>query len=250
MLVGSAGIYLSHPVIRVGSIDLPGDVVALQGSTLIATERHLHLAARAQAGLVRVRLWSGASPVEGVVVFEGSLRLDDGVISVCDVLGTSSFRHSAGAPGNRRLLVSVDDPGKASRIDIALDPGTREVALTSCPGYPLPGFRVVESAGLDSTDELGLILSDYNILLNRLAAALKLIRLAAKNDKISRRSIMMEFRVRMVGEWLRWISPTFSEGQSSLVAAFILESLQGASPGDVDSFSVDLSRDVMSRVTV
>ncbi|MFD9258174.1 hypothetical protein [Streptomyces sp. NPDC059538] len=249
MLVGSAEIYLNHPVIRIGSTELPGDVVALQGSKLIATEGHLHVAARAQVGLVRARLWSDASPVEGVVIFDGSLRLDDGVVCIGDVLGASSFRQGIGVPGNRRILVSVDDPGNASRIDVVLDPGTREVALTACRNHPLPLFRVADSLSLDSTDELGLILSAHNIPLNRLAAALKLICLVVENDEVARRSAMMEFRIRMIGEWLRWISPILSEAGASSITSFILEKLQGASPVDVDSFSIDISSEVMRRAT-
>jgi hypothetical protein len=249
VLVGSADISLNHPVIRVGSAEIPDDVVALQGSTLIAGERHLHLAARAQVGLVRVRLWSGASPVEGVVIFDGSLRLDDGVVCVGDVLGVSSFRYGFGDPGNRRMLVSVDDPGNASRVDVVLDPGMQEVTLTACRSYPLPPFRVADPSSLDSTDELGLILSAHNIPLNRLAAALKLVLLATGNDDAARRSVMMKFRVRMIGEWLRWISPTLPEVQTSSINSFILERIQGGSPADVDSISIDISSEVMRRAT-
>ncbi|MFD0141304.1 MULTISPECIES: hypothetical protein [unclassified Streptomyces] len=249
MLVGAGEIFLNHPVIRIGSTELPDDVVALHGSNIIATERHLHLAARAQVGLVRVRLWSDASPVEGVVIFDGSLRLDDGMVCVGDVLGVSSFRQGIGVPGNRRVLVSVDDPGNASRIDFVLDPGTCDVALTACRSYPLPLFRVADSSSLDSTDELGLILSAHNIPLNRLAAALKLICLAAEREDFARRPAMMEFRIRMIGEWLRWVSPTLSEAATSSITSFILEKVQGASPADADSFSIDVSSEVMRRAT-
>ncbi|MGW7302358.1 hypothetical protein [Streptomyces sp. NPDC054829] len=249
MLVGSADISLNHPVVRVGSVEIPDDVVALQGRTFVAGEKHLHLAARAQVGLVRVRLWSGASPVEGVVIFDGSLCLDDGMMCVSDVLGVSSFRYGFGIPGSRRMLVSVDNPGNASMIDVVLDPGIREVKLTSCRTHPLPSFRVADSSGLDPTDELGLILSAHNIPVNRLGAALKLVFLAAGKDDAARRPVMMEFRVRMIGEWLRWISPFLTEDETASIVLFILEEIQGGVPGDVDSFFIDISSTVMRRVT-
>lgn len=247
MLVGAAEIYLNHRVIRIGSVEPPDSIVALQGSAFVATQRHLHLAARAQVGLVRLMMWKEASPVEGVTLFHDTLNLDGGIICVSDILGTSSFKYATGIPGNRALLVSVDDPGKASRIDIVLDPATREVPLTACRGYPIPTFRVAEPSSLDSTDELGFILSSHNIPINRLAAALKLIRSATESEEVARRSVMMEFRIRMIKEWLRWISPTLSDEQASSIASFILGKIQGASPADVDSFSIDISREVMRR---
>ncbi|MEV7374657.1 hypothetical protein AB0O51_27725 [Streptomyces sp. NPDC090301] len=249
MLVGSAGIFLNHPVIRVGSFAMPDHVVALQGSNRLVGERHLHLAARAQMGLVRVRLWSESSPVEGSVIFDGSLRLDDGVVCVSDVTGVSSFRYGFGVPGSRRMLVSVDDPGNASRIDVVLDPGMREVALTACRNRPLPHFRVSDSSSLDPTDELGLILSVHDIPISRLSAALKLVFLQAGKDIDARSSVMMEFRVRMIGEWLRWISPTLSEAEVSSIILFAFQKIQTGSPDDVDSFSIGIASEVMRRAT-
>lgn len=247
MLVGSADISLNHPVIRVGSAEIPDDVLALQGRALVAGARHLHIAARAQVGLVRVRLWNGASPVEGTVIFDGSLRLDGGVVCVGDVLGISSFKYGFDVPGNQRMLVSVDDPGSASRVDVVIDPGMQEVSLTACRNHALPLFRVVDSSSLDSTDELGLILSAHNIPLRRLAAALKLVSLVAGKDDAARRSVMMEFRIRMIGEWLRWISPILAEGETSSLSSFILERLQGEVPVDVDSFAIEISSEVLRR---
>ncbi|MFI5738261.1 hypothetical protein ACIA9I_07775 [Streptomyces anulatus] len=221
--------------------------MALQGSKIIATERHLHLAARAQVGLVRVRLWTGASPVEGVVLFNGSLQLDDGVVCVGDALGATTFRQGFGRTGTRRILVSADDPGNASRIDVVLDPGTREVALTSCRDRPIPLVRVADSVKLDSMDELGLILSAHDVPINRLAAALKLIFLTAENDDGVRSSAMTTFRIRMIGEWARWVSPAMTEVEASSIVSFISKKLPNVSPVDVDSFSVGIAFEVMAR---
>lgn len=250
MLIGGAEIYLNHPVIRVGSGELQEDLTPLGGSPLIATEGHIRIAARAQVGLVRVRVWSEASPIEGVVVFDGSLLLSDGSVCIGDVLGASRYQQRVGDPGNQRLLVSVDDPGKASRINIVVNPGRQEVTLTSSQSNPLPSFLVTEASALEPTDKLGLILSAHDIPLNRLAAAIKLIQLASHEDEPTRREPMREFRIRMISEWLRWISPRLSAEKASSIGSFISKRLQGAPSDDIDSFSIEISSEVLQRATI
>lgn len=250
MLIGGAEIYLNHPVISIGSGELQDDVTPLEGSPFIATERNIRIAARAQVGLVRVRIWSRASPVEGVVVFDGSLLLGDGSVYIGDVLGASRYQQRVGDPGKRRLMISVDDPGKASRINIVVEPGKREVTLASSRNHPLPSFLVTEASALESTDELGLILSAHDIPLNRLAAAVKLIQLASQEDDPILRVSMMEFRIRMISEWLRWISPVLSAERASSISSFISERLQDAPPNDIESFSTEISSEVLLRATI
>ncbi|MFD9374179.1 hypothetical protein ACFWBH_01345 [Streptomyces sp. NPDC059999] len=249
MLIGGADIYLNHPVIRVGSGGLQENLTPLGGSPFIVTGECIRIAARAQVGLVRVRVWNEASPIEGVVVFDGSLLLSDGSVYIGDVLGASRYQQRVGDPGDQRLMVSVDDPGKASRINIVVNPGRREVTLTSSQGHPLPSFLVTAASALGSMDELGLILSAHDIPLNRLAAAVKLIHLASREDGPARRVPMMEFRIRMVSEWLRWISPGLSEEKASLISSFISERLHDALSDDIDSASVAISSEVLQRAT-
>ncbi|MEE1803853.1 hypothetical protein PUR57_35170 [Streptomyces sp. JV176] len=249
MLIGGAEIYLNHPVIRVGSGELQENLTPLGGSPFIASEGHIRIAARAQVGLVRVRVWNEAGPIEGVVVFDGPLLLSDGSVYIGDVLGVSRYQQRVGDPGDQRLMVSVDDPGKASRINIVVNPGKQEVTLTNSQSHPLPSFLVTEASTLESTDKLGLILSAHDIPLNRLAAAVELIHLASREDGPTRRVPMVEFRIRMVSEWLRWISPSLSTEKASSISSFISEHLQGILSDDIDSASVAISSEVLRRAT-
>ncbi|MER7694472.1 hypothetical protein [Streptomyces sp. NPDC097610] len=86
-----------------------------------STRSHVQIAARAQMGLVRVRLWNRAGPAAGSVLFDGDLVLDDGAVGVGDILGVSRFVQNVGTPGAHHIRVTVDDPDIASRIDVVID---------------------------------------------------------------------------------------------------------------------------------
>lgn len=69
----------------------------------------------------------------------GALSLvSDGEPSVAEELGMSRFVQHIGSAGVHRIRVAVDDPGAASRVDVVIDSGSEERALTSVDGYPLP----------------------------------------------------------------------------------------------------------------
>jgi len=249
MLIGNTSIYLNHRVIRIGSTLPPDDVLELQGAPAVASDRHVQIAARAQVGLVRVRLWSKVGPVAGTSVFDGVLSLEDGAIAVSDILGTSSYIQKFGTPGEHRISISVDDPGLASRIDVVLDSGVEKVALTAADGYPLPRFMTVDGSALGKSDELGLILSAHDLPLNRLAGAVKLICLASEEDDPARAEALRNFRIRVICEWLRWLSSDLSLEKCNRLGEFISESLHGASMSNLDSLSVNISAEVIERAS-
>lgn len=123
MLIASTDIYLNHGTVRLGSKEAPSAASQLGGAPATASDKHIHVAARAQVGLVRVKLWNRIGPARGTVVFDGDISLADGCIAVGDILNVSTFVQGFGSPGLHRIRVSVDDPGNASRIDVILDPG-------------------------------------------------------------------------------------------------------------------------------
>ncbi|MFD8690286.1 hypothetical protein [Streptomyces sp. NPDC059651] len=176
--------------------------------------------------------------------------LDDGAISVGDILGVSRYIQTIGAPGAHHIRVTVDDPGIASRIDVVIDSGRDGRALTSVNGYPLPRFVVADNSSLGRSDELGLILSTHDLPLNRLAASLKVIKLASESDESDRVEILREFRMKMVREWLRWISADASADTLPAIDSHISEHLNKVSLENLDRASVELAADTLARLGV
>ncbi|AYG79490.1 hypothetical protein DWB77_01605 [Streptomyces hundungensis] len=248
MLIGSAEFYLNHRVVRIGATVPPEEDLVLAGAPLVASRSHIQLAARAQMGLVRIRLWNRAGPAGCSVLFEGDLMLDDGAIQVGDILGVSRFVQNIGAPGAHRIRVAVDDPGVASRVDVVIDSGCDGRALTSVNGLPLPQFVVAENVSLGRSDELALILSAHDMPHNRLAASFKVIKLAAESDPLDRVEILREFRMRMVCEWLRWLARVASVDVAFVMGSHVSTRLDAATMADLDRTSAALAAEVLERL--
>jgi hypothetical protein len=248
MLIGSVELHLNHRAVRIGATAPPEEVLALAGAPLVASRSHIQIAARTQVGPVRVRLWNRAGPAGGSVLFEGDLVLDDGAIGVGDILGVSRFVENIGEPGAHRIRVAVDDLGVASRVEVIIDSGCDERELTSVDGFPLPHFVVAEDFTLGRSDELGLILSAYDLPYNRLAASFKLIKLAVETDPSGRVEILREFRMRMVCEWLRWFASVASADVAAVINGYVSERLDATAMVDLDLASAELAADVLARV--
>ncbi|MFG2712019.1 hypothetical protein ACGFX2_15900 [Streptomyces goshikiensis] len=95
----------------------------------VGCDTHVAVRVRAQAGLVRVRIFlepfdEGVRPDKAFTdVFDGPLSLPDGRLVVGDVMGESRFVKLLGNPGRRRVRVTVDEPGwTACAIDVCVSP--------------------------------------------------------------------------------------------------------------------------------
>ncbi|WP_105975747.1 hypothetical protein [Streptomyces geranii] len=248
MLIGSTSIHLNHRVIRIGSTSPPDDVLDVRGVPLARDEKHVQIAARAQVAPVRVRLWNGIGPAEGTCQFTGTLLLEDGVLAVGDILGTSRYTQTVGAPGEYGVRIHLDDPGAASRIDVIIDSGDEEVALEGVPGRLLPNFLAASGSVIGKTDQLALVLSAHDLAVQRLGSAVKILRLAAVEDDPARAEALERFRVRMICEWLRWLSPEISLGKANSFGVYILDNLRGVSVSDLDRRSVEISSEIIGIV--
>ncbi|UWE08216.1 hypothetical protein [Actinacidiphila bryophytorum] len=215
MLIGSVEIHLNHRVVRIGSKEPPVDFHPVSGAHVSASDRHVHVVARAQSGLVRVKVWNRVGPVRGTAVFDGDIFLADGCIAIGDVLNESSFVQYFGSAGLHRVRVSVDDQGNSSRVDVILDPGVKAVRLTSVDGYAIPYEWTVGETAIGRFDELGLILSLQDLPVNRLSAALKIISIAYEEGEPENREYLRDFGLRLVSEWLRWLREDVSDEVAS-----------------------------------
>ncbi|MEU2556415.1 hypothetical protein ACF1GY_37355 [Streptomyces sp. NPDC014684] len=249
MNIGSVAIYLNHPVIAIGATTPIDGKLELGGAPQAASSGHVLIAARAQSGLVCVRLWHRAGLCDGVVIFEGDLTLADGVISVTDIAGSSSYSTRLGEAGVHRIIIAVDDPGSASRVDVLIDSGNEECDLNSVPNYPLPRIRNVERTPLEPVDELGLILSAHDLPFNRLAAAVKLIYLTSPLGADGHRKIG-PYRLRMIVEWVRWLSPFLSVEDSQALVDMAADRISGDSNSDFDRVAIEVAADVFRNARI
>ncbi|WP_328414506.1 hypothetical protein OG470_20340 [Micromonospora sp. NBC_00389] len=242
MKIGSADVYANHPIIVVGSAGNVDDRLALNGADAAASGAHVLIATRGQAALVRVSLWKGVGPRTGKIVFDDDLILADQAIAVFDVEGLTRFSSTVGIRGRHRVAISVDDPGFASRVDVIVDAGQGAHALTAVAGLGL--FEVCGAVGgeLEPSDELALILSGHDSPMNRLAAAIKLI-----GESPAPRPAIRSFWIRMVVEWIRWLSPGLSLTDSRMLGAMIEERLQREVLDSIDAVAVELASEILRR---
>lgn len=243
MKLGSVELYANHPLVVIGSTaDIETDL-SLDGSPATASETHALVATRGQAGLVRIALWKEAGPLVGTTVFDGHLAVRDQFLVVRDVENTSRLSTTIGPAGRYRIVIMVDDPGSASRLDIIVDRGQGVRSLTAAQGLQLYDVSLPSDVDLGKSSELALLLSEHDVELSRLAAAIKLI---GGPDTPSPH--VRAYWVRMLVEWLRWLSPWQSLAESRALGALIDERLVAVSTDSLDTFSVELSREILDTV--
>ena len=203
MQVGGIEMYLGHGVLYVGSTAEVDLAIFDEDGPVSATASHVRIAARAQDRPVRVRLWRGVAPRVGKAVFDGVLKLPDGKLAVVEAAGQSRFVTRVGlwAP---RVIVAVDDPGNASRVDIVVEPeyvpkGTQRWAAGQ---PPFPALTVAPGGKRHTVDALADALTGYDFPVQRLGTALTLIQQHARQGT---GALDARFYVGMVVEWLRWL---------------------------------------------
>ncbi|MBT2487501.1 hypothetical protein J7E96_02895 [Streptomyces sp. ISL-96] len=248
MLIGRADIYLNHNVIRIGSKEPPAVASSLGGAPMVASDSHIHVAARAQTGPVRVKLWNRAGPVRGTVVFDGQISLSDGSIAIGDILNVSSFVQSFGSPGLHQIRVSVDDPGNASRVDVVLDPGVNQISLMSVEGGAIPYVWTVSDPTIGRFDELALVLSSHDLPVSRLSAALKLVQIAYEEGESPNREYLRDFGMRLVAEWLRWLRDDISHEVASEVSRDVAARLRDLAASESDYEIIRLASGVIESL--
>lgn len=243
MRIGSADLYANHPMVVVGSDHLVQNSLSLNGSAAVASESHVTVATRGQAGLVRVSLWNVAGPRIGAAVFDGHLNLASPLVTVCEVEGISRFSVSIGQSGLHRFVVLVDDPGFASRVDVIVDCGDDVRTLTAVPPHRLFDVSYTPGSELGPSDELALILSGHDMPMNRLTAALKLTAQAH-----APRAAVRSFWIRMIVEWIRWLSPWQSLAASQAIGAKIEERIVASDSGSIDAWATGVAMDVCHSI--
>ncbi|GAA2364030.1 hypothetical protein [Dactylosporangium salmoneum] len=204
MQIGAVQLYLGPGHLFLGATNAVDLSVFDGDGAVTATEHHVRIAARPQVGPVRVRLWQGAGPRVGRLVFDGVLKLPDAKFCVEEGGGASRYVIKVSGYGPR-VLVAVDDPGHASRVDVVLEPEfvPRSAQVWPAGEPPFPKLTVSPTAPRHRADAVADALAGHDFPRKRLAAAL-LVVAEERRQRNSEQSVA--FYVNDIVEWLRWLN--------------------------------------------
>ena len=175
MLTGAIEVYANHAVVIVGSTAWPE--VDFGGGSAGADDRHVAIRTRSQAAHTRVSIWQNTMPLVGHLVFDGELDLDDYTICVGDIERIGRWTQRIDQTGVQRVIVRVDDPGNASRVNVGLgiseDAGVQVLPMNEGPAL----FKVLtsERESIAPSNALGLVLDGHDSPHARLSAAIMLL---------------------------------------------------------------------------
>ncbi|MFI0960197.1 hypothetical protein ACH4S8_02080 [Streptomyces sp. NPDC021080] len=245
VLVGSVDIYANHPVVFIGStghLELDWDDGPACGDG-----KHIVVRTRGQAALTRVSIWKGAMPVIGAVVFDGVLDVEQSQVCVADVENLTRWVTRLVAAGPQRVVVCVDDPGRASRVHVGFGLGDQVRELTAVARHPLPPVMAAPGGSLHRADELGLILDGHDSPLARLAAAVKVLAAPIEDGPWPR-----PYYVCLVTEWLRGLAAHVRFAQAEALGREMADRVRADRAADAhgidDESAWALATDVMGRL--
>lgn len=200
MLTASVEVSANHPVVIIGSTAWPeldwGDGPAG------ADKRHVAIRTRGQAARTRVSIWSDTMPLVGHLVFDGDLDLEDYTVCVGDIERLGRWTQRIGQTGVQRVIVRVDDPGCASRVNVGLSISEHACVQTlpSPDGPPLFDVLTSEREGMALPSARGLTLDGHDSPHARLSAAIMLL---SRPDPA--KPWLERYETEGIVEWLRWL---------------------------------------------
>jgi hypothetical protein len=220
VLTGAVEVYANHAWVIIGSTDWPelgGWAAALPVN---ADAHHVAIKSRGQVAHTRVSFWSGAMPLHGRVVFDGELDLNDYTICGGDLERNSRWlmrtrghgpvgrlpppgSSEAAGTGPQRVIVRVDDPGHASRVQVGLDIGS-DPRLHSLPSAGEPRLfdvLVARERDMSLPSERALALDGHDSPHARLTAAIHLL-----SGPDPSKSWQEGYESNLIAEWLRWLA--------------------------------------------
>ncbi|MFF2958463.1 hypothetical protein ACFVT1_05980 [Streptomyces sp. NPDC057963] len=199
MLVGAVDFYTNHPVLLIGSTDPPE--LDWDNAPACSDGKHIVVQTRGQTALTRVSIWNRAMPVMGDDVFDGVLNVEGSRVCVADAENLTRWVTGLVSSGSQRVVLCVDDPGRASRVCVGFGSGDRSLPVTAVAQHPLPLVRVAPEGQLLRPNELGPVLDGHDSPLARLAAAIKVLALPVEG-----RPWPNPFCIRLMVEWLRGLA--------------------------------------------
>lgn len=223
MLTGAVEVVANHPIVLIGSTGWPE--VEWGDGPVGADARHVAVLTRGQVAATKVSIWEETMPLVGHQVFDGELDLDDYTIFVGDIERLRRWTQRIGRTGVQRVIVRVDDPGRASRVNVGLgiDADAVVQALPS-RGEPLL-FEALTSArdGMSVPNARGLVLDAHDSPHERLAAAVTLL-----SPPDPARPWLEGYEVEGIVEWLRWLGADLRRDRAEAAGAEILRRVRNA----------------------
>jgi hypothetical protein len=238
---GAVEIYLNHPVVIVGATSNVDTSLTLGDLVVVASRSHILISTRAQIAPVTVSFWSSVAVRVGKVVYDGPLEFPDSYVCVADVEGSVRYTKRIGGSGVHHVLVSVDDPGAASRIHVVFDGVWIEGHLSEASTGLLAGsVAPTGPEALEPPDELEFVLAEHDAPQWRLAAAIRLISLRPRE-----KSTLFLYDIRTLTEWLRWLGPSVSLARAQSCARLVRERLEIVGGPVSSSLSAEIAAQVL-----
>lgn len=223
MLTGAVEVVANHGVLLVGSTAWPQ--VDWGDGPVGADSRHVAIRTRGQVARTRVSIWQDTMPLVGHLVFDGELDLDDYTIFVGDIERLRRWTQRIGQTGVQRVIIRVDDPGNASRVNVGLSISeeSRVQALPSPGEMALFMALTSEREGMSLPNARGLVLDGHDSPRARLSAAIMLL-----SHPDPAKPWLEGYEVEGLVEWLRWLGIDLSRARAEEIGLEILRMVQAA----------------------
>jgi hypothetical protein len=240
---GALEMYVNHPEVAVGATSEVDIGLRLGGSSAVASDSHVLIKVRPQIAPIRVSFWSAAEVRVGAVVFAGSLNFPDAYLCVSDTERLTRLTRRIPSAGMHFVSVSVDDPGRASRIFVTLR-GDELDSGTNAPTFSFGSAVPVGPTALTSSGLLECVLSEYDSPRDRLAEAVRIV-----SGEVNKEEIQFLYNIRKIVEWLRWISPRVSFEVSSEAGDLLKRELDQLTDRADPSAAAGLADRVLRRLS-
>lgn len=217
MKIGELEIYLSDGLLLVGSGGDP-EFDLLVSDPPASDARHIMIATRAQIAPVRVGIWRGVAPAVARKVFHGDVLLSTGYLTIREGSEPPFFTWPVAAAGSRiSLSIGTDAWEPSTEVTVVVD--QQSDFLPDVNNRTRFVSRAAETASISQIDR---VLSGYNYPPDRLASALRILRIASV-DGVSEARI--RYGIASVVEWLKWLHPAISADVLDGVPEVIRDSL-------------------------
>jgi len=125
------------------------------------------------------------------------------------------------------VVVRVDDPGHASRVDVGLNIGLHARAVPSTGDPVLFEVHTSEPDTLAGPNERGLVLAGHDSAHARLSAAIRLL-----STPDPSKPWLEGFETRMIVEWLRWVGMQLPHAPAQELGEELIAHVHAARPED------------------
>lgn len=231
MKIGEIEVFLNYGHLVIGSAS-DADFDLLVSDPPMSDTNHVILATRPQIAPVRIGLWRGAAPKSSRQIFTGDVQLSTGYVTLRESSEPPFFAWPATSAGARvTLSIGADSWDPATDITVVVEPDA-----DSMPDVASRSSFVDSIAALGSLGQIDRALNGHNYPLDRLAAAMRILRNASHEGVSDTR---VGYGIASVAEWLKWLHPAISMGIIESASEKIRNDLGGGTvSGEVEAHAL------------